>query len=71
MSDGANKCGTLVVTVLGEIEGMITAECHRFDKVTYEISYFDGRDPKDIWMHEKQFKEKGNPEPFGFIIPTK
>jgi hypothetical protein len=28
----------------------------RFDKVTYEITYWDGADQKTIWVNENEFE---------------
>ena len=50
------KCGTLVIIKLANIKGMITCMSLRFDKVTYEITYWDGADQKTIWVNENEFE---------------
>ncbi len=40
---------------------MVTCCSIRFDKATYEVTYFDGADAKTIWVHESEF-EVSNPE---------
>lgn len=59
-------CGTIVITVIGSIKGMITAFIIRFDKVQYEISYFHDGEEKTVWMHEKQFSTEGTKKAIGF-----
>ena len=48
-------CGTEVTTKLGEIEGMVTCQSIRFERVIYEITYFDAKTSKTLWMHENEF----------------
>lgn len=55
------KCGTLVIIKLANIKGMVTCMSLRFDRVAYEVTYFDGADAKTIWVHESEF-EVTNPE---------
>lgn len=62
----AFPCGEVVRTVLGDIEGMITAVCVRFDKVSYEISYFVNQDQHVVWMNENEFKTNVPKTPIGF-----
>lgn len=59
-------CGITVRTKISNIEGMITAACIRFDKVTYEISYFSNSEQKVIWMHEKEFTTDSKKQTIGF-----
>ena len=54
------KCGTKVTTVIGEISGIITAICVRFDKVQYEFSYFVNGEYKNIWIDSCEFIVSGN-----------
>ena len=49
-------CGATVKTKYGNIDGMITAQSIRFDKIQYEISYFNSGDQKTIWMNENEFE---------------
>lgn len=48
-------CGTLVRSKYGNIEGMITAQNLRFERVQYEVSYFNNGEQKAIWMNENEF----------------
>ena len=48
-------CGIMVTMIYGNITGMITAFCIRFDRVQYEISYFNLGEQQTIWVDEKQF----------------
>jgi len=48
-------CGTIIKTYVGNIEGMITCISIRFEKITYEISYFYNGEQKVIWMNENEF----------------
>lgn len=58
--DMDQQCGKKVKTVIGAIEGIVTAQCTRFDKTTYEISYFYNGEYKTAWMNENEFCESGN-----------
>lgn len=51
----AFKCGAEVTTKLSSVKGMITCIAIRFDKITYEISYFNNGDQKCVWMNEAEF----------------
>jgi len=48
-------CGTKVNLVMGNIQAMITGVSIRFDKVNYEVSYFNGLEQKCIWVYEQEF----------------
>lgn len=50
------KCGTGVQLIHGNIEGMITAFVVRFDKVEYEVSYFDSTKNEVVktWVNEAE-----------------
>jgi len=50
------KCGIEVEPKNTKIIAIITACCIRFDKVTYELSYFNGLEYKSFWLHEDEFK---------------
>jgi hypothetical protein len=49
------KCGIKVITVIGNIEGMITGVSIRFEKVQYEVSFFYDGEQRCYWMHEQEF----------------
>lgn len=49
------KCGLEVELKNTKIIAIITACCIRFDKVNYEVSYFNGLEYKSIWVNEKEF----------------
>jgi len=52
------KCGIEVMTKLNSIQGIITGISIRFNTVSYEISYFNGLEYKQIWMNEVEFSTK-------------
>ena len=49
------KCGSEVVTKIGNIQAIITAACIRFEKVQYELSYFLNGERKEVWCDEREF----------------
>ena len=59
-------CGAMVKSKYGSIEGMITAQSIRFDKVQYEISYFNSGDQKTVWMNENEFETNVEKRAVGF-----
>jgi hypothetical protein len=52
------KTGTRVITVLNNIEGLITGVTIREERVTYEFCYFSGQEYKVIWLSEFEFIDK-------------
>ena len=48
-------CGSKAKTKVGEIEGIITAISIRFDRASYEFSYFTATDYKTCWLNESEF----------------
>ena len=60
-------CGTFVRSKYGNIEGMITAQSLRFDKVQYEVSYFNNGEQKGIWMNENEFTTDVKKYAIGFV----
>jgi hypothetical protein len=50
------QSGTLVIIKLANIKGMITCCAIRFDKTTYEVTYYCGTDQKVVWLHENEFE---------------
>lgn len=46
------KCGSKAKTVLGEIQGIITAILIRFGKVQYEFVYFTDGKRYSEWMEQ-------------------
>jgi hypothetical protein len=59
-------CGTIVNTIIGQVEGMITAQSIRFDKITYEITYYINKEQKTAWMNEKEFETNVQKKQIGF-----
>jgi hypothetical protein len=47
--------GTEAKTKLGEKDCVVTAACIRFDKVTYELTYYHNGKFETIWMNENEF----------------
>ena len=56
-----HKCGMQVIVKLANIKGIITCCAIRFDKITYEITYYNGLEQETIWAHESEF-ETNEPE---------
>jgi hypothetical protein len=52
-------CGTRVKCEIAPIAGMITQISLRFEKIAYEITYFDSGEFKTTWMNEKEFSVVG------------
>jgi hypothetical protein len=59
-------CGIIVKSRYGNIEGMITCQNIRFDKVQYEISYFNNGEQKTVWMNEGEFETDIKKQWIGF-----
>ena len=59
-------CETIVKSKYGNIEGMITCQNIRFDKVQYEISYFNDGEQKTVWMNEGEFETDVKKQSIGF-----
>ena len=49
-------CGVKAKTVLGEIEGIITAILIRFGKIQYEFVYFKDSKRYSEWMEQCELK---------------
>lgn len=49
------KCGEKATPKCHQVTCMITCVTIRFDKVTYELSYFQHGEQKTVWMHEEEF----------------
>lgn len=54
------KCGDTVILKTGNITGMVTGICIRFDRVQYEFSYFYSGDIRTAWISENEMTV--NPE---------
>lgn len=50
------KSGTRVVTIVGDVAGMITCSSIRFKEVRYEISYFLAGVYTNVWLNEDEFE---------------
>lgn len=48
-------CGTSVTIASGSLEATVTCAAIRFDKITYELTYFYQGDYKTAWCHESEF----------------
>lgn len=51
------KCGTEVITKLESIHCLITCISIRFDKITYEVSYFRNGIYYTVWLNEEEFSK--------------
>jgi hypothetical protein len=49
------KCGTPVVAINGNVQGVITAIYIRFNSVAYEVSYFNNGEYKQVCLNECEF----------------
>lgn len=49
------KCGTRVKTHIGNQEAIITAANIRFNRVAYELSYFNNGEYKTCWCNDSEF----------------
>ena len=61
-------CGSKATTVLGAIEGIITAVLIRFGKIQYEFVYFKDAKRYSEWMEECElkFEESGDQTKIGY-----
>ena len=50
------KCGTKATTKMSQIEGIVTGISIRFNRATYEISYFHNGEYKSVWLDESEFE---------------
>lgn len=50
-----HACGTVIITKLAKIEGMITSITIDFDNVLYNITYYDGDKFVNCKMHSLEF----------------
>jgi hypothetical protein len=62
------KCGSKVTINLSAIEGYITAISIRFNAISYEVSYFNNGEYKQVWLHDTEFEilNKSNKQSIGF-----
>lgn len=61
------KCGTQVTPKLTNIKGIITGISIRYNRATYELSYFIEDKQQVIWLDEDEFDcEKKETIPIGF-----
>jgi hypothetical protein len=62
------ECGREAKTKLGQKDALITAVCIRYEKITYELTYFNNGKFDTVWMHETEFilKEKNTKTKIGF-----
>jgi hypothetical protein len=49
------KHGSKVVTKINKIEAIVTGTVIRFTAIQYELSYFDDKEYRCIWMNENEF----------------
>jgi len=59
-------CGTIVTIKLTKIEGIITCQSIRFDKVNYEITYYVNDEQRTILANEAEFETSAIKQPIGF-----
>lgn len=59
-------CGTRVHPKQLNVHGLITCAANRFDKVTYEVTYYISGEQRTVWMHESEFSTNAKKKPIGF-----
>lgn len=52
------KCGTIATPKLHNVECIITGISIRFNRCTYELSYFNNGENKTVWLDEAEFTVK-------------
>lgn len=62
----AYPCGTKITLIYAPITCILTAIIIRFDKITYEASYFVGGDQYSISVHEQEFTTDENKSTIGY-----
>lgn len=61
------KGGTKVTTVLSNIQGIVTGTSIRFEAISYEVSYFNNGEYKQVWLNESEFTiTEGKKQTIGF-----
>lgn len=63
-----HKCGAKVAISLNhDSDGLITAISIRFERVSYEVSYFNAGEYKQVWLDECEFTIlNGDKQKIGF-----
>jgi len=59
-------CGVPVITIVGSIEGLITAVVLRYEAISYEITYFYEGEQMTVWLTEHQFFTKAKKKTIGY-----
>lgn len=49
------RCGTKATTKISKIEAIVTAISIRFNRTSYELSYFNNGEYKTVWLDESEF----------------
>ena len=63
------NCGAIVRVKIANIEAIITCAAIRFEKVTYELTYYSDIEQKTIWCNENEFEvSHGDRSVIGFKI---
>jgi len=58
--------GTKVTTVIGSINGLITAATIRGTFVVYEVAYFNEGEIRTMWITEAEFNTEATKTKIGF-----
>lgn len=61
-------CRTEVETIVGGLQGQVTAVQIKFELVSYEVTIFNPQEGNltTVWMHESEFVPKGRRRSVGF-----
>lgn len=50
------KCGLPVIIKQANLKGIITCASIRFDKTTYEVTYYVSGEQKTVWVNEAELE---------------
>lgn len=59
------NCGDRATTIIGGLDGMITATSDRFGSKTYELTYYFGGEVRTAWLREEELCFDALKEPIG------
>ena len=49
------ECGTMVIIKVSGFSAMITAVEIKFDRISYELTYYYDGEHRTVWMREEEF----------------
>jgi hypothetical protein len=60
------KCGTNVLTVVGNKSGIISEVSIKYNIIQYNISYYEGNEFKSVWLPEQELIVNGEKQRIGY-----